>query len=55
MLYINIYILICNIINILNIGNYIQYLVILYNGKESEKEYIYNNKTKSLCCIPKVL
>ena len=22
-------------------GNYIQYLVITYNGKESEKEYIY--------------
>ena len=28
-------------------GNYIQYLVITYNGKESEKEYI----TESLCCI----
>ena len=24
-----------------NTGNYIQYLVITYNGKESEKEYIY--------------
>ena len=24
-------------------GNYIQYLVITYNGKESEKEYIYIN------------
>ena len=24
-----------------SIGNYIQYLVITYNGKESEKEYIY--------------
>ena len=22
-------------------GNYIQYLIIIYNGKESEKEYIY--------------
>ena len=22
-------------------GNYIHYLVIIYNGKESEKEYIY--------------
>ena len=22
-------------------GNYIQYLVIIYNGKESEKEYTY--------------
>ena len=24
-----------------SIGNYIQYLVIIYAGKESEKEYIY--------------
>ena len=31
-------------------GNYIQYLKIVYNGKESEKEYIYI--TKSLCCTP---
>ena len=23
-------------------GNYIQYLVITYNGKESKKEYIYS-------------
>ena len=23
------------------IGNYIQYLIITYNGKESKKEYIY--------------
>ena len=23
-------------------GNYIQYLVIIYNGKESEKDYIHN-------------
>ena len=36
--------------------NYIQYLVTIYNGKESEKEYIlhkylykYMNKTGSLC------
>ena len=29
-------------------GNYIQYLVINYNGKESEKEYI----SDSLYCIP---
>ena len=27
-------------------GNYIQYLVIIYNGKEPEKEYI----NESLCC-----
>ena len=31
-------------------GNYIQYLVITYNGKESEKEYIYISE--SLCCTP---
>ena len=30
-------------------GNYIQYLVITYNGKESEK---YISKTESLCCTP---
>ena len=29
-------------------GNYIQCLVITYNGKESEKEYIYISE--SLCC-----
>ena len=38
-------------------GNYIQYLVINYNGKESEKEYthtyIYAYITESLCCTPK--
>ena len=33
-----------------NTENYIQYLVITYKGKESEKEYIY--KTESLCCTP---
>ena len=26
-----------------SIGDYIQYLVITYNGKESDKEYIYLN------------
>ena len=26
-----------------SIGNYIQYLVIINNGKESEKEYVYPN------------
>ena len=45
-------------------GNYTQYLVITYNGKESEKEYIYYiiyiklnlniciYKNGSLSCIP---
>ena len=40
-------------------GNYIQYLAITYNGKESEKVYIYSESekeyifiTKSLCCTP---
>ena len=31
-------------------GNYIQYPVINYNGKEYEKEYIYICITESLCC-----
>ena len=31
-------------------GDYIQYLIVIYNGKESEKEYIYI--TESLCCTP---
>ena len=31
-------------------GNYIQYLVVTCNGKESEKEYTY--KAESLCCAP---
>ena len=35
-------------------GNYTQYLVITYNGKESEKEYTYIYTyiciTESLCC-----
>ena len=33
-------------------GNYIQYFVIIYNGKESEIEYIY--LTESLKYIPEV-
>ena len=33
--------------------NYIQYLVITYKEKESEKIYVY--KTESLCCIPETL
>ena len=33
-----------------NTGNSIQYLVITYNGKESEKEYIH--RTESFCCTP---
>ena len=36
-------------------GNYIQYLVITYNGKESEREYIYIYKTESLCYISETL
>ena len=36
--------------------NYIQHLVITYNGKESEKEYIYIYThiliSESLCCTP---
>ena len=32
-------------------GNYIQYLVITYNGKESEI-YIYIYIIESLCCTP---
>ena len=33
--------------------NYILYLVITYNGKESEKEYIYNqfSRVESLSCV----
>ena len=31
-------------------GNYTQYFVITYKGKEFEKEYVYI--TESLCCIP---
>ena len=33
-------------------GDYIQYLVITYNGKDSEKKKIYIYITESLCCIP---
>ena len=36
--------------NVYSTGNYIQYLVITYNGKESEKEQIYI--IESLCCTP---
>ena len=42
-------------------GNHIQYFVIIYNGKESEKEYIYIYIqiyiciTQSLCYIPETL
>ena len=38
--------------------NYLQYFIITYNGKESEKEcvcvcvYIYIYITESLCCVP---
>ena len=43
-----------------NTGNYTQYLLTTYNGKESEKEYIYNMHihiyiTESLCYTPKTL
>ena len=34
-------------------GNYIQYTVIIYNGKESEKEYL--DLTESLCCYLKLI
>ena len=49
------------------VGNYIQYLVVAYNGGESEKEYmyvcvaiyicvcIYIYMAESLCCIPEIL
>ena len=39
-------------------GNYIQYFVIIYNGKESENMHIYTHTcvcvcvADSLCCIP---
>ena len=36
-----------------NTGNYIQYLVITYNGKESGREYICI--TESLYCTPETL
>ena len=44
-----------------NTGNYIQFPIITYSGKESEKEYMYGihryiythiYETKSLCCTP---
>ena len=34
---------ITNMVILYSIGDYIQYLVITYNGKESDKEYIYLN------------
>ena len=35
-------------------GNCIQYLIINYNGKESEKEHLYTyiGITEALCCTP---
>ena len=36
-------------------GNYIQYLVITYNGEESGKEYMYVYITESLWCTPETL
>ena len=39
-----------NKVPLYSIGNYIQYLIINYNGKESEKEYICI--TESLCYTP---
>ena len=36
-------------------GNYIQYLIITYNGKESKTEYMHIYKTESLCCTPETL
>ena len=33
-------------------GNYIQYLAIVYNGTEYEKEYVYTCIAGSLCCTP---
>ena len=35
-----------------SIGNYSEYLIITYNGKESEKEYRYICITESFCYIP---
>ena len=32
-------------------GNYTQYIIIMYNGKESEKEYIYICITESLFAV----
>ena len=34
-----------------NTGNSIQYVVITFNGKEYEKEYVYIIITESLCCV----
>ena len=38
---------ICNLI--CNTGDYTQYFSITYNGRESEREYIYICITESLC------
>ena len=42
---------------IYNIGNYIQYLTVTYNGKEFEREWMYSYIciTESLCCTPNTL
>ena len=40
-------------------GNYTQYLIITYNGKEYEKEYVHMQThtciTESLCWTPEIL
>ena len=34
-------------------GNYTQYFLMLYKGKESEKEHkVIDKKDESLCCVP---
>ena len=33
-------------------GNYTQYFVISYKGKDSEKKNRYIHITESLCCMP---
>ena len=33
-------------------GNYIQYLVINYNGKECESIHTHTHTSEALCCIP---
>jgi len=40
-----------NKVMLFSTGNYIQYLVIVYNGKESEKGHVFHTM-ESLCCIP---
>ena len=34
-------------------GNYTQHFIIIYKGKQSEKEYTHTHTTESPCCIPK--